>query len=710
MTNQVDIEVTGSNKFDATQQSVNKSLKSIEVQAGKTAAASKKVTTALDAKPKMDGVKEAEKAVKKLQETADDAFDKVKAKMNDAFDKLGKEHETKIKVTPEIDKSKIKSGFDGFSFDVDITKGIGPKIASALGKGIDLVSAGAQGAKSFVTGLADGIKNGHPAMQAAVYGAMALAVLTVGPFLGATLAGGLIAGFGAGIAGIGIMAAVQSDKVRTIWSDLWDEMVSGTKARAGQIEGALVRTAGRAKTIFSGMKDEVQGAFNLIAPGVEKLMDGLLKSIERFAPALGPIAEAASAVFEDLGARLPDILGEMADEFADLADIIRENPEALGDFIAVIGEAVEQVTLFLEVMTTTYDGVKSFFDFLSQGLDFAWAEEGSGAVGKVGGKMTELSEVTGGADDKVKNIEASFRELADAEDDAAKRGDAFLRIMNELTGRAPSFDDAIKDTNDTIRDLIDNFTKSGAAADGYGKELLKADGSINTTTANGSKLYDALTSLQEGFADAAGATSELEAAGMSHDAAVKKVNDSLAGQSQRLVEAAGKMGLNQDQMRELLRLYGLTPKQIETLLKLDDAQFRSQMADDLRRRSMTIDVVYNKLNAPLTQGTGRMQAVTDYAAGGSVSNAAAGGVRSNQVNINDGPGGYPGEAVRLPNGSTVWPAGMTRMMMQQASQGYGRAAGGGGGTTTLEWIGPPDLIEWLKANVRVRGGDPGVFG
>ncbi len=247
-------------------------------------------------------------------------------------------------------------------------------------------------------------------------------------------------------------------------------------------------------------------------------------------------------------------------------------------------------------------------------------------------------------------------------------------------------------------------------ADGYGKDLLKADGSINTMTANGSKLYDAMVSLQSGFADAAGATKELEAAGMSHEAAVAKVNEALAGQSQRLLDAAGKMGLNQDQMRELLRLYGLTPEQIDTLLKLDDVDFRNRMADNLRTKQVRIDVVYNTLNAPLTQGTGRMNAVTDYAAGGSVSNAASGGVRSHEVNMNDGPGGYPGEAVRLPNGSTVWPAGMTKMMMQQASSGFGNATGGRGGTRTLEWVGPPDIIAWLKTMVRENGGDASVFG
>lgn len=709
--NRVDIEVTGSNKFAATQAEVNKQLKSVETQATKTAAASKKVTQALGEKPKMDGVKEAEKAVKKLQATADEAFDKVKAKMEESFEKLGKEHETKIKVTPEIDKSKMKSSLDGFSFDVDITKGIGPKIAAALGKGIDLAESGVKGAASFVSGLGDGLKAQHPAIQAAVYGSLALAVLTVGPFLGATLAGGVVAGFGAGIAGIGVAAAVQSDRVRSAWSSLWDEIVAGARKNSGAIEVVLLNTAQRAKTIFGGMKEQVAGAINDVAPGFEKLLDGVLKSIERFGPALRPMAEAASAVFSDLGSRLPDIVGEMADEFADLAEIVKQNPEALGDFVAAVGEAVEQITLFLEVMTTTYNHVRDFFDFLGKGLDFSWAEEGGEQVGKVGGEMTKLGDITGATDEKLKGIEASFRELADAEDDAAKRGDAFLDIMNKLSGRAPTFDEAIKDTNDTIRDLIENFTKSGAAADGYGKDLLKADGSINTVTKNGSMLYDALTSLQQGFADAAGATKELEAAGMSHDDAVRKVNESLSSQAQRLVESAGKMGLNQDQMRELLRLYGLTPKQIDTLLRLDDADFRNRIAEDLRRKSLTIDVVYNRLNAPLTQGTGRMQAVTDYASGGNLSNAASGGVRSREVNINDGPGGYPGEAVRIPDGSTVWPAGMTRMMMQQASQGFGNAVGGGGGDTIVEvHLDGEGMITWMKGRVRKRGGKPEVFG
>jgi hypothetical protein len=710
VTNRVGIEVTGSNKFEATQASVNKNFKSIETQAMKTTAAAKKLNTALDEKPKMDGVKEAEKAVKKLQDSAEDAFDKIKSKMNESFDKLGKEHDVKIKAKVEVDKDRFKSSLDSLGgFDIDITKGIGPKIAAAFGKAVDLTQAGAKGALSFVQGLEGGLKNQHPAVQAAVYGTLAMVAATVGPFIGAALAGGVVAGFGTGIAGIGVVAAAQSDRVRTAYMDLWDEIVAGTRARSSAIEVVLLNTAGRAKTIFSRMSAEVGRSFEDVAPGFERLLDGVLKSIDRFTPALRPMAQAASAVFADLGDRLPGIIAEIADSFAKLAESVEESPEALGDFVAAMGEIIEMGVDVLTFMNYFYEGNKQIIDLLSTPLEWIGLKETGDAVGKVGGKMTELSGITGDTNTKLSGLRQSFKDLADAEDDAAKRGDAFLDIMNKLAGRAPTFEESVKDTNDTVRDLIETFTKGGASADGFGKQLLNADGTINTMTKNGSKLYDAITGLQENFANMAGATKELEASGMSHEAAVKKVNEAFAVQSQRLLDSAGKLGLNQDQMRELLRLYGLTPEQINTLLKLDDSSYRRQLEDALRPRTLWINAQLTSTG--LGQGAAKLGGPSQaHAYGGNISNAASGGVRSREVRINDGPGGYPGEAVRMPDGSTVWPSGMTQMMMKQASKGAAMGLGSTGGTATVEWIGPPDLIDYLKANIRIRGGDPSVLG
>lgn len=712
MTNRVDIEVTGTNKFDATNAAVIKTLKATDAQVVKTTASAKKLSEAIEAKPKLDGVKDAERALRKLGDSADDAFDKVKSKMEEAFKDVNTR--AKIKVRAEIDKEALKSsvadGLGGLDFfgDKDIVKGgLFGKALQGIAKGIDLGEAGAKGAVSFVSGLGDGLKNQHPAVQAAVYGTLATAVLTVAPLVGAALGGGLIAGFGAVIGGLGVLAAAQNDEVQSSYRDLWDGIVEDVKRRAVVYEQVLVRTAQRAQTLWNESGNAVERAFDKVAPGVERMLDGVLRTIQTVVSHFDPIADAANAVFEDLGARLPGIIDEIMESFDFLAEAVAKNPEALGDFVASVGEVIEIGVNFVSALTYMYGSVRDFFDFLSKGAPWNVLDEGGEVAGKVGTKMTELSKIGGETDGKLKGIQQTFRDLAEAEDDAAKRGDAFLDFLNKVNGIVPSFDDALKDSNDTIRGLIDNFKNGAKEGDGFGKTLLNADGTINTMTKNGSLLYDAMSDLRENFADMAGATKELEAAGMSHEAAVQKVNEAVATQGQRLLEAADKMGLNQDQMRELLRLYGLTPKQIETLLNLDDKNFRDRLAYDLLPQTKTIHVIYNNLNAPLTQGSGRQYGVTDYAQGGNVAKAAAGGVRSNEVVINDGPG-YPGEAVRLPNGSTVWPAGMTQMMMKRAATGAG--LGGGGGSVELEWIGPPDLIEYLKANIRVRGGDPSVLG
>lgn len=716
MTNRVDIEVTGSNKFDATNTAVTKQMKNIQTEGAKTAASVKKLGTELEAKPKLDGIKEADKAIKKLAATADEAFDKVKAKLEEGLGEA--ERERTIKIKAEVDKERFKSSMDGLgSLDFDFGKIGGGKIAAALGgaivKGVDLAQAGVKGAGSFISGLSDGLRNQHPAVQAAVYGTLLTAALTVGPFIGATLAGGVIAAFGTGIAGIGIVAAAQSDRVRTAYRDLWDEIAEGAKSRSAVIEDVLVRTAQRAKTALSSISGVVERSFDKIAPGLESLLDGVLRSVQKFAPALEPIAEAASRVFSDLGSRLPDIIGDMADEFADLAEIVRENPEALGDFLAAVGETVEGITVFLEVMTSMYAGVSKFIDLAGSALPWNLFEDGAEAAGKVGGKMLELGDITGTTNDKLSGLQQGFRDLADAEDDATKRGDAFLDIMNRLNGITPSFDEAMQDANDTIRGLIDNFAGGVKEGEGFGKALLNADGTINTMTKNGSLLYDAISGLRENFADMAGATKELEAAGMSHEDAVKKVNDAMAVQYERLLGAARGMGLNQDQMRELLRLYGLTPEQINTLMKLDDAAYRAQVEANLRPRTLWINAQLTSsglgIGAPKLSGPAQA-----HAFGGNVSKAAAGGSRNNNVIMNDGPG-FPGEAVRLPNGSTVWPAGMSREMMKQGARGFAMSGGGGGGGPIvvrggaaygLEAI----FIDWLKKAVDDRGGDSSVFG
>jgi hypothetical protein len=95
-----------------------------------------------------------------------------------------------------------------------------------------------------------------------------------------------------------------------------------------------------------------------------------------------------------------------------------------------------------------------------------------------------------------------------------------------------------------------------------------------------------------------------------------------------------------------------------------------------------------------------------------VSRAAAGGVRSSNVVVNDWGSQSHGEAIRLPQGSTVIPASMTRSMESRwgTDRGAGQAAMVPVNLMLDGRVIAELLIDPMKGVVRKRGGEPGVFG
>lgn len=126
--------------------------------------------------------------------------------------------------------------------------------------------------------------------------------------------------------------------------------------------------------------------------------------------------------------------------------------------------------------------------------------------------------------------------------------------------------------------------------------------------------------------------------------------------------------------------------------KIDEAQ---SVIDGLHGKTVTI--YYNGV-AQGYQGPGGTYTSTtgfSYASGGVVSAAASGGGRSGMVLVGErGP-----ELVRLPQGSTVTPAGQTRAML---------TGGGGVQRLEIEWVGgnaADSFMAWLRQNIRIRGGN-----
>ncbi|MGV9360639.1 hypothetical protein [Amycolatopsis sp. NPDC003731] len=158
----------------------------------------------------------------------------------------------------------------------------------------------------------------------------------------------------------------------------------------------------------------------------------------------------------------------------------------------------------------------------------------------------------------------AMKTLADFTADATAKGQALVTVLDLLNGRTPSYEEAQQTINDTLRQMGEQFGKNIDKAQGFGNQLINLDGTVNTTTANGSNLQNQLVTLQSGFANSGAAIQDLVAKGMSLDQATNKVNGDLGTQQAQLVGVLQKAGLTKGQIDQLIRTYGLVPNQVTT--------------------------------------------------------------------------------------------------------------------------------------------------
>lgn len=197
-------------------------------------------------------------------------------------------------------------------------------------------------------------------------------------------------------------------------------------------------------------------------------------------------------------------------------------------------------------------------------------------------------------------LNSAFQTLASTENDVATKGTAMQTILDQLTGRAPSHEEAVQSINDTLRQLGEEFTSGANKADGWGKALLNSDGTVNTFTKNGSALQDSLVTLQKGFADTGASVDELVRGGMSLDAATAQVNNELTTQRNRFIDVATHMGLTKTQAEELANKYGLLPGEIATTIDQPGMQAAQQAADILRGKVLAVPNQWTTVTSALT--------------------------------------------------------------------------------------------------------------
>jgi hypothetical protein len=344
-------------------------------------------------------------------------------------------------------------------------------------------------------------------------------------------------------------------------------------------------------------------------------------------------------------------------------------------------------------------------------------------------KAAELAAATGQTADSTNKLAGEFKTLADDASSAEQKVSALQKIMDEMAGRQPD----VEATARAWDEFIDAFNKKDAGFDGkavgtkkWAEALLNANGTIDTTTNNGRKLFDLVKTGEKDFLTTAEA---MHTAGNS----AGEIEGRLQTMRDEFVKNTQAMGFTKAEAEALANKYGLIPANVSTLVTSNlspEMQKALQFGGIIRSLpDGSVEITTNTTGAQgridkfIQDNSGRVitlhintvSGVTTVnnsgqfsrlkATGGPVAHAAQGGARTGPILMNEqGP-----EGARMPNGDLidfadvgvdVVPASNMAAMRQSAGPAEVRL--------TLDVTGIDSALgaafgNWFKRAVRVSG-------
>lgn len=371
-----------------------------------------------------------------------------------------------------------------------------------------------------------------------------------------TAAGAAVSAFG-GPWMLGIMAATmvvaQFSAENQKAAAQQDAMRTGTET-----VGAAQRDMAKAFQESSGsITDSVRSAVSAQVEAVTAQYDAVADS----KPAVVSL-NSVIAGFDLMGRSIKVSRGETADawreqdKLADRAAKVKAAFDALGLTSAEVGDKISGSTneyqAFIESLKATGDG---------------------GAIAAK--EMNKLRAEFLVAQSSAKTLTPGFIDLADATkiladstSDADSRASALKRTLDVLAGIPIPLSDAVQHYNDTIRELASGTSDAWDQTKGWGAALLLQDKSINTSTENGSKLYDSIKEIRDATADAATAGADM--------GPIYEKN------AEAFANLAAKAGISVPEMEAAARAAGYMPEVINSKIALTGADATAQQLDNVR--------------------------------------------------------------------------------------------------------------------------------
>lgn len=355
---------------------------------------------------------------------------------------------------------------------------------------------------------------------------------------------------------VGIMAAtvvVQSLTAASKRQSDQQDILSSSAEAAAEAQAQL----GKAFQESQGaMSDQVLGA-------VVGQVDAMTAEIDQLA-STGPgkmdqVISGASA----LGSALTGQFGAAKDSFSDLKDETADGAASIKERLETLGFTSEDLALKLT-------GTNNEF------ATFAAVLKNSGEGGpEAAAKLQVLRDEVIQARDVAKNttpgfydLQAAVKTLSDESSTAAERIDAMRVALDVLSGKPIPLSDAIQNYNRQIRETAADTAEVWDQTQGWADALVNADGSVNTASANGSRLRDTLIGIKDSTIQAAASGADM--------APIWAQNE------QAFQQLATATGVSVDAIRAMIEQEGLIQKNIEMVASLAGADSVEQQLAVIR--------------------------------------------------------------------------------------------------------------------------------
>ena len=185
----------------------------------------------------------------------------------------------------------------------------------------------------------------------------------------------------------------------------------------------------------------------------------------------------------------------------------------------------------------------------------------------------DLDAATKGNEDGVSaysRLKDAVTALGDKTADADQRTRALRDALDLLSGGSVSLQAAQARVNEAITNANEAMKEGIDHADGWGKALIKANGSLDTTTKNGQSLFNTFNTIADGASNAAVAAYDFaQSQGKDLPSSLAAARKEMQSARNSAVDLATQYGLTAPQAQKVADSLGLIPGQVSILLQTE---------------------------------------------------------------------------------------------------------------------------------------------